>query len=186
MTRSLGRAARAVLVVSFMMGCSAAPPMKEDTVVALHVESPVPMGFYARDYRSPVTTQTPGGPEKICDAPCDTNVTVGPGRHYWVGEAIGGPEVVFHPGDKEVTVTVDPGKPDLAVAGGALVFGGGISMLIGALMFVIPVNGPVTIDTPTFIAGLTFGGTGIVAGAIGIPLVAAFGMKADVRRPGAH
>lgn len=172
---------------SLVTGCGGAPALTEDRTINVKVESPVPIGFYTRAYQpyvaTPSSASTPTPPptaEKLCDAPCATPVTIGPHRLFWVGDETGGASVDL-PAEKDVIVTVRPGDPTATTVGGALAFGGGVSILIGSLLFIVPTDGPDVLSQPTFVAGIVFGGAGVVAGAIGLPLVAAFEVKADAR-----
>lgn len=187
--RRLGAVGFAVLVgaCSLVGGCSGAPPLTEDQTINVKVESPVPMGFYTRSYgpRLPTASSgsTPVAPptaDKICEAPCATQVMIGPHRVFWVGEETGGASVDL-PATKDVIVRVDPGNPTVATVGGVMVTGGALSLLAAAVLFLAPVEGNDPLQSPAFVAGLAFGGTGLVGGAIGIPLIAAFEPKADAR-----
>ncbi|MFO0618527.1 MAG: hypothetical protein U0414_38395 [Polyangiaceae bacterium] len=177
----------AVLLSSAIAGCGGAPPLTEDTTINVKVESPVPVGFYTHAYQpyvaTPSSASTPSAPPtatKLCDAPCTTPATIGPYRLFWVGEESGGARVVL-PAEKDVIVTYRPGTPTAATVGAVIVGAGALSLLTSALLFLAPIEGNDPLQSPAFVVGLAFGGTGVVAGAVGIPIVAAFEPKADAR-----
>lgn len=116
---------------------------------------------------------------KLCDAPCATTVTAGPHRSFAVGEGIDGAAVDFPPAN-DVVVTYHPGVPTVALVGSGFMVAGALSLLTSAVLFLAPTEGA-GVEAPTFVAGLAFGGAGVVSIAIGIPLGLAFAPRADVK-----
>lgn len=173
-------------------GCGGLPPLTEDARINVKVESPEPMGFYTRTYgphvptpatssSAPASDAPPGWSpaEKICDVPCAAPVTIGPSRVFWAGDEQGGVTVDL-PLASQVIVTIDVGNRPAATVGGILTIASGLSLMTGALLFLAPTEGPAE-ESTSFLVGVAFGGTGLVTGAIGLPLLAAFTMKADAR-----
>lgn len=184
--------AAAATAALFLSACGGVPPLTEDATVNVRVESPVPIGFYTRAYGPHVPTPTPASStspeplsaepraEKVCDAPCDTPVTIGPGRVFWVGNAEDGAGVDL-PLAKQVIVTVRPGNPAGTTAARVLEVVGAASMTVGIILMLVPTQNPDVFQENSFIAGLTFSGTGLVTGPLGVGLSAAFEVKADAR-----